>query len=262
MRHIVGTHDIALITIDTLRYDVAARLAESGETPFLARVLPGGRWERRHTPASFTYAAHHAFFAGFLPAPTAPGPHERLFAAAFPGSATSGGQTWVFEAPEVVTALAKAGYHTLCLGGVGFFNLRSPLGSVLPALFAEAHWRPEFGVTAIHGLEAQIDQLELSIAQTAAPLFTFLNIASLHQPNRHYLHGAEEDGIDSHAAALSYVDGQLPRLFRALASRGRPCFVIICSDHGTAYGEDGYLGHRIAHEVVWTVPYAQFTLEA
>src|SRR5688500_13595882 len=115
MRHLVGTHDIALITIDTLRYDVAARMVSSGETPFLAQVLPDGRWERRQSPASFTYAAHHAFFAGFLPTPTPPGAHERLFAAAFPGSETSGGQTWVFDAPEVVTALAEAGYHTLCL---------------------------------------------------------------------------------------------------------------------------------------------------
>ena len=30
--------------------------------------------------------------------------------------------------------------------------------------------------------------------------------------------------------------------------------------HGTAYGEDGFTGHRLGHEVVWTVPYAQFVL--
>lgn len=40
----------------------------------------------------------------------------------------------------------------------------------------------------------------------------------------------------------------------------RPCFVIVCSDHGTAYGEDGHTGHRIGHEVVWTVPYGEFIL--
>jgi hypothetical protein len=44
-----------------------------------------------------------------------------------------------------------------------------------------------------------------------------------------------------------------------MASR-RPCFTIVCSDHGTAYGEDGYAGHRIGHDVVWTVPYADFVL--
>jgi hypothetical protein len=267
VKRLVGTHDIALVTIDTLRFDVAQEMACGRRTPNLAAVLPGGRWERRHTPASFTYAAHHAFFAGFLPTPAGPCPdqrrHERLFAAAFPGSETSGEDTWVFDAPEVVTALAGAGYHTLCLGGVGFFNMRSALGSVLPSLFAEARWRPEFGVTEASGLGYQIKQWEesVSLLPPGKPLFTFLNISSVHQPNRHYLPGAVEDCLASHAAALSYVDGELPRLFQGLASRGRPCFVIICSDHGTAYGEGGHRGHRVAHEVVWTVPYAHFTLE-
>jgi hypothetical protein len=262
MKHLIGSHDIAFITIDTLRYDVAAELAARAGTPYLATVLPGGRWERRHSPSSFTYAAHHAFFAGFLPTPVTPGVHERLFAAAFPGSETSGAQTWVFDAPEVVTALSAVGYHTLCLGGVGFFNMRSALGGVLPSLFAEAHWRPEFGVTEARGLGYQTSQLEISIRDLPAdrPLFTFLNVSSVHQPNKHYLPGAVDDSRASHAAALSYVDSELPRLFEVLASRSRPCFVIMCSDHGTAYGEDGYRGHRVAHEVVWTVPYAHFTL--
>ena len=61
MKHLIGSHDIAFITIDTLRYDVAAELAARAGTPYLATVLPGGRWERRHSPSSFTYAAHHAF---------------------------------------------------------------------------------------------------------------------------------------------------------------------------------------------------------
>ena len=259
MRHLIGSHDIAFITIDTLRYDVAA----SSHTPCLASVLPGGVWEKRHSPASFTYAAHHAFFAGFLPTPL-DGSRERLFAASFPGSETTGTDTWVFDSADVVTALAKAGYHTLCLGGVGFFNQQSALGSVLPGLFTEAHWRPSFGVTEPDSLRHQLDQLAASQSRVplSQPLFTFLNISALHQPNKHYLPGAAADSIDSHAAALSYVDGQLPRLFSLLASRRRPCFVIICSDHGTAYGEDGQLGHRLGHEVVWTVPYAHFTLEA
>ena len=44
-------------------------------------------------------------------------------------------------------------------------------------------------------------------------------------------------------------------LFRGFARRQRPLFAIICSDHGTAYGDDGYAGHRLAHPCVWNVPY-------
>ncbi|MER7168146.1 STM4013/SEN3800 family hydrolase [Micromonospora sp. NPDC000207] len=262
MRSLIGSHDLALVTLDTLRYDVAAELASTGRTPRLTRALPGGRWERRHSPASFTYAAHHAFFAGFLPTPVTPGHHDRLYAAAFPGSETSGADTWVFEAPDLPTALAGVGYHTLCLGGVGFFNRRTPLGAVLPGLFAEAHWEPGFGVTAPDCLDAQLDRLTEVLPGVPAdrPLFTFLNVAAMHQPNRHYLPGASDDDRASHAAALEYVDSRVDRLFALLTSRSRPVFTIICADHGTAYGEDGHVGHRIGHDVVWTVPYAHFTL--
>lgn len=81
----------------------------------------------------------------------------------------------------------------------------------------------------------------------------------MHQPNHFYLPGAAADSLASHAAALEYVDRQLPPLCAALQRRG-PALCILCSDHGTAYGEDGYTGHRLGHPVVWTVPYAEFVL--
>jgi hypothetical protein len=264
MKALIDTHDVLFVTLDTLRYDVAAESLAAGRTPALAGVLPGGRWERRHSPASFTYAAHHAFFSGFLPTPVTPGPHERLFAARFAGSETSGPSTYVFDAPDLPGALAARGYHTVCLGGVGFFNPGAPLGRVLPGLFAESAWEPGFGVTAPDGFAAQVARLAEIVRKLppGKPLFSFVNVASLHQPNKHYVPGATEDDRDTHAAALAYVDSVLPRLFALVTSRGRPCQVIICSDHGTLYGEDGHTGHRVAHEHVWTVPYADFVLEA
>ncbi|GAA3242621.1 STM4013/SEN3800 family hydrolase [Dactylosporangium siamense] len=264
MKALIGSHDLLFVTLDTLRHDVAAAQLAAGRTPNLARVLPGGAWQRRHTPASFTYAAHHAFFGGFLPTPVTPGPHERPFAARFPGSTSVGGDTWEFDAADVVTGLRAAGYHTICIGGVGFFAMTSAQGGVLPALFDEAHWTRDFGVTNPSCFEAQLDRLTTVLREEKdgdGPLFTFVNVAAMHQPNRHYLPGAGEDSLASHGAALAYVDRHLPVLFGLVTSRGRPCHVIMCSDHGTAYGEDGHTGHRFAHEVVWTVPYAEFTLE-
>ena len=140
-------HDLLLIVLDTLRYDVAVAEWRGGGTPHLARRLPAG-WEERHTPGSFTYAAHQAFFAGYLPTPAAPGANPtRLFAARFAGSETTGPGTKVFDAPDLVTGLRQEGWRTVCIGGVGFFNLRNPLGRVLPGLFEEAYWEERFGVT-------------------------------------------------------------------------------------------------------------------
>jgi hypothetical protein len=259
---LVGAVDVLLVTLDTLRYDVAQALHEAGRTPTLSALLGPAGWERRHSPGSFTWAAHQSFFAGFLPTPASPGPHPRLFAAAFPGSQTTGPQTCAFDTPDIVTGLARRGYHTICVGGVGFFNKRSPLGSVLPALFAESHWAPELGVTAP---DSTAHQVALAVARLGAlprarRAFLFLNVSALHQPNRHYLPGAAEDCLESHAAALAYVDSQIPPLFEALRRRG-DTLCVLCADHGTAYGEDGYHGHRLGHEVVWTVPYAELLLQ-
>ena len=263
MRQIVGQRDLLLITLDTLRFDAAQQCFERGELPVLAEHLPPGGWERRHTPGSFTYAAHAAFFAGFLPTPARPGPHPRLFALDFEGSETTASATYVFrDRADIVSGLRDAGYRTICIGGVGFFNKRNPLGSQFPDLFDESHWDPAYGVTAQDSTERQValacERLR-SEESRGRRCFVFINISALHQPNRHYLSGADNDSYDSHCAALRYVDGALAPLLAALRARGG-AFAIVCSDHGTAYGEDGFHGHRLAHDTVMTVPYAHFLL--
>ncbi|HEY1187551.1 MAG TPA: STM4013/SEN3800 family hydrolase [Gemmata sp.] len=257
----VGTHDVLFITLDTLRYDVAADLHERGRTPNLSAVLPPGGWERRHTPGSFTFAAHAAFFAGFLPTPARPGRHTRLFALRFPGSETTSDETAVFDAPDIVSGFRARGYHTICIGGVGFFNKLTPLGTVLPSLFDESHWAPELGVTDPRSTENQVALALQRLADLPRErrALLFINVSALHQPNRSYLEGAVDDTIESHAAALEYADGALGPLFAGLRARG-PWLAVVCSDHGTAYGEDGYAGHRLAHPTVWDVPYAEFLL--
>ncbi len=91
-------------------------------------------------------------------------------------------------------------------------------------------------------------------------LFLFINISALHQPNYFYLPGATRDSLASHGAALECLDGQVGRLWQIVGDRC-PTFCIVCSDHSTAYGENGYIGHRVSHPVVWTVPYAEFVLK-
>jgi len=261
MRAIVGSHDLVMITLDTLRFDVAEELCAAGRTPNLARLLPGGRWEKRHSPGSFTYAAHAAFFAGFLPTPSSPGRHPRLFAMRFEGSETTDRSTCVLDAADLPTGLRALGYHSICVGGVGFFNLQNPLGRALPSLFDESHWSPELGVREPRSTENQVRVACEALARVPADqrAFLFLNVSALHQPNHFYLPGKTKDDRSTHAAALEYVDSQLPSLVGALRRRG-PSFWIVCSDHGTAYGEDGYEGHRLAHPVVWEVPYAELAL--
>lgn len=255
----IGSHDVLFVVLDALRCDVAVEALAAGRTPNLARVLPGGAWEERHSPGTFTFAAHQAFFAGFLPTPARPGRHERLVAARFAGSETTGPRTAVFDAPDIVSGLAGRGYHTVCVGGVGFFNKLTPLGNVLPGMFAESYWDEAMGVTGRRSTEIQVRLAERILRElpVGRRVFLFINVSALHQPNCLWTPGTSEDSKETQADALAYVDGWLPVLFDAIRRRGA-ALVVVCSDHGTAYGEGGFVGHRVAHPVVWTVPYAEF----
>lgn len=262
MADLVGTADIVWVTLDTLRYDVAARLWAEGRTPYLRSLVPGG-WERRHTPGSFTYAAHHAFLAGFLPTP-ADDPHApRAWAVRFAGSETTGADCFVTDRPSIPEGLAAVGYATVVTGGVGFFNPDTPLGSVLPGLFQHRRWSPRTGVTDPDCLGHQVSALAGLLGSLGdSPVFALVNVAALHQPNCHYLPGRAVDDLDTHAAALKYVDRRLPDLVALFDARPRPTFWVLMSDHGTCYGadghsDDGYTGHRLAHPATWTVPYAE-----
>lgn len=256
MNAIVGASDIVFVVLDTLRFDVARDAMAAGETPNLARIV--GPWERRLTPACFTYAAHHAFFAGFLPVPDAPGIHPRAFACAFEGSQTIDARTRVFDTPDIVSGLAGLGYRTVCIGGVGFFNPETPLGRVLPSFFQESHFDRSLGVTDPDSARHAFALGARVIRETPENrrLFLYVNVAAIHQPNHFYLSRDRGDDLQSHRAALRYVDGCLPVLEEAIAER-RQVFGIFCSDHGTAYGEEGFVGHRAPHPVVNAVPYGE-----
>ena len=260
MNDIVGSHSILFATFDTLRYDVAVKAFSEGTTPNLTKMIPQG-WEERHTPGTFTWAAHQAFFSGFLPTPARPGKHPRLFAAEFEGSETTTENTFVFEAADIVSGLRTLNYRTICIGGVGFFNKQTALGNAMPSLFEESYWSREFGVTDPESARNKFSFAAKWIRRLKKEekFFMFINISAIHQPNYFYKAGESGDSLATHRSALEYVDSCLPVLTESLTSHGNT-FCILCADHGTAYGEDGYTGHRLSHPVVLTVPYAEAIL--
>ncbi|MGB6299953.1 MAG: radical SAM protein, partial [Rivularia sp. (in: cyanobacteria)] len=171
INQIISTHDIVFITLDTLRYDIATELLAQNRTPNLAKVLPNG-WEKRHSPGNFTYASHQAFFAGFLPTPVTPGIHPRLFALKFSGSTTTTEKTCVLEGENIVKGLARKGYHTVCIGGVGFFNKQNPLSNVIPSMFAESYWNrvthnQDFVTQYVNTLQKQAKHVKAALGKSS-----------------------------------------------------------------------------------------------
>jgi hypothetical protein len=117
------------------------------------------------------------------------------------------------------------------------------------------------GVTSATSTERQVELAcdRLTSLPSSQRVFLFVNVPALHQPNCIFAPPATQDSPDTQAAALAYVDRHLPPLFEAMARRA-PVLCLITSDHGTAYGEDGYWGHRLGPYTVWTIPYAEFVL--
>ncbi len=259
MNRVIGRANLLFVTFDSLRFDVAALALDAGKTPEIGRWIGAGGWEKRESPGTFTLASHSAFFHGFLPTSAERPGAPRILALAYQGARTIDENTFVFEdAPDIIRGCAGLGYKTICVGGVGFFSKRNPLGEVLPGYFEESVWTEEMGVTAPGSTAAQVDWAVRRLARLEADrqVLLFVNISATHVPHHHYC-GAAVDCAASQTAALAYVDSQLGPLMAAMTARG-PLFGLFCADHGEAYGEDGRYGHRIAHPSVTTVPYAQF----
>ena len=263
MEQVVGRCDILFVCLDTLRYDAAIAEEKGGGTPVLNRY---GAWEKRQAPGNFTYPSHHAIFSGFLPSKDEArsiAEQEMLF---FPRSMGMGKAiprgSYGFDASNLVEGLHGDGYDTWCVGGVAFFDKRSAMGRVFPSFFEKSYWNPSFSCPVKESTGNQVDFILKRLEQNTDPrkIFLYLNVCAIHYPNYFYLDGAGGDSLESHRAALVYVDGQLGRLFDGWKKGRGETFVICCSDHGTCYGEDGCQFHGINHPMVNTVPYKHFLL--
>ncbi len=263
MNQVVGVWDILFICLDTLRYDVAAQEEEAGTTPVLNRY---GAWEKRQAPGNFTYPSHHAMFAGFFPCDygaRSMADREFLF---FPKQVGLGKKApegaYGFTGGTIMEGLEEEGYDTWCVGGVAFFDKRSDVGKVFPGYFKKSYWNPSFSCPVKDSTKNQVDFIlkKLSASPGEQRIFLYLNVDAIHYPNYFYVKGNTHDNLESHGAALRYVDGELGRLFDGWKKMRGGAFVICCSDHGTCYGEDGCQFHGINHPAVDAIPYKHFFL--
>lgn len=263
MNEIVGNCDILFVCLDTLRYDIAIQEQNNDTTPNINRY---GKWSKCHAPGNYTFPSHMAMFTGSLPSPAEPTPlyeRERLFV---PRENAASGKnhpySFLFEGDSFIRGLEYAGYLTVCVGGVGFFNKRTPINKILPGFFMESYWNTKFACHIKESFENQIDFIEnkLSKISKEQKVFMYLNVDSIHYPNAFYVDGKKNDDATTHAAALRYVDSHIQKLFDIFSKRGKT-FCIMCSDHGSCYGEDGYHFHCHSHDIVNTVPYKHFFID-
>ena len=272
-----GARDLVVVVLDSLRYD--SWLA----APPRSLAAFGGA-ERRFSYASWTAPSHYNLMMGLMPhaSPThvhASDAYQREFLRyrdrlAVPGIEFRRLLPSLFLPTYLKHAL---GYRTHARVSMPVLNPYTPLnrdfdsyelmpahndlGAIVGELSFEegrpSFWLLNAGEThypytypgsggeelphlaGVHGVVRRLD--EIATSGTAAA--EFFNDATLRELR------------ERQVAALEHVDGVLERLLAAVPDG---TWLIVTSDHGELFGEDGYFGHGpIAHEKVLEVPFVE-----
>jgi hypothetical protein len=255
-----GRRDLVILTLDALRWDVAAAVLKAGETPNLAALLGPAGWSRREAPGTFTLPSHEAIFAGFFPTDPADPGAARPVAVRFPGSRSVGASTLRLDAPCVIRGYRSRGYLTICVGGTSFFDPSLPLARGFTDRFERALFTREMGVASPISPRAQFDAAAEALAGADRPTLLFVNVSATHPPTRIFARGHAADSTVTQAAALRAVDRAIAPLIEVIRRRGGAS-LIVGADHGTCFGDDGRVGHRFAHPKVWEVPWAEVEVD-
>jgi hypothetical protein len=256
-----------VITLDSLRWDVF----NEARIPFLRSL---GAWKKGFTQGTYTFPAHMSFFMGKLPQTTDHTPFYDTVAHRVNGAGLLPRQLQYFrlENPEaarpgavaltgrnIVEGYRRRGYATIGSGGVSWFNPEQLAGRYLTEHFEHFAFfgGPQHGSHA--SARRQIDWALWTLQNQTRPCFLFLNFGETHHRFVHegcawfdepFEYGDAGECRRRQRACLEYLDGQIARLFEHLHDYD----LVICSDHGEAFGEDGLWEHGFYHPVIMEVP--------
>jgi len=250
---------LLLITLDSCRWDTF----ESTPTPNIDAV---GTPHRVMAPSHFTFGSHAAMFVGFTPGdglrsePIVNPKFGKLVRLDGGGTASSGRDRFLLRGGSIMDGFNRLGYITAGSGAVKWFDDGSLAGAGLVRdfqhyLYAGNCW----------SLGRQLGFLADKVGGARQPVFCFLNVGETHVPYWH--EGAAWDrgtvtcrafaeGNDRTESArrqgecLRFVDRALGPMLAAFANAN----IMVCGDHGDAWGEDGAWEHGFHHPKVLEVP--------
>jgi hypothetical protein len=256
----VHPESVLLLTLDSCRYDTFA----AADLPNLRRVGP---LHAASAPSTFTFGSHMAMWVGFTPGvagsaePYVNPKLARVFKLAGGGAWMSGHEPFVrLEGSTIVDGFNRLGYHTIGSAAMQWFDPETDTANPLIRDFDTFAYASEG-----HEAEAQVAWVCAELDARTGPAFVFLNVGETHVP---YVHagapwadepapcvpfGEHNDAAECRrrqTACLEWLDGVLSPLVEAFADAN----VILCGDHGDAWGEDGLWEHGIHHPKVIEVP--------
>lgn len=274
-----GARNLVVVVLDSLRYD--SWLAAS--PAHLARL---GTVERRWSYASWTAPSHYNMLMGLLPHPS---PTHVYASEYYKQDFVRYSDRLGVEGIEFRKFLPSIYLPTFLRNSLGYRTHAMVSMPVLNPHTAVNHDFDSYELMPSHNdMAAMVDRLHF---EDDRPAFYLLNVGETHYPYAlpdedpsEWPHisgvhgvfkrldddvasgrvGTSEDFFDSRRLeqlkerqikAVSYLDGVFERLFDLLPEN---TWVVVTSDHGELFGEDGYFGHGpIMHEKVFEVPYVE-----
>jgi hypothetical protein len=256
----VAPTSFLFLTLDSCRYDTFV----SATTPNLDRV---GELHLAMAPANYTYASHAAMFTGFTPGvfgmtePFVNPKFGRIFKMARPEALNTRRNFVTLEGANIVDGFRRLGHHAIGTGAAGWFDPEVPTAHVLTRFF-DSYFYPGNPCSLRRQLEFVHGELD---AVADGPVFVFVNIGETHVP--YYHEGAswspqvnpcvpfatDNDAAECRRrqrACLEWVDAELGPLLNRFAGAN----MLVCADHGDAWGEGGLWEHGIHHQKVLEVP--------
>ncbi len=244
------THNVLLVTLDSLRFDVAMAADTPQLYQWFHRYGTHRRWVLTYAPATYTLPSHASMFIpGIFPENRELSGYYNRYSQSMIRTRSveaRGAREGVnFNAPSIVQGFHQQGFRTLGVGGVGWFNTATATAHHLTDLFAEFVFEDRFDEDHPDAFAHQVARIQALMDDR--PTFLFVNVASTHWPYCRF-----SPDFDGQRAALEYVDQHISALLQA-AQGPRELFAIVCSDHGEVFGLGGR-GHGFYHKKVMEVP--------
>jgi len=275
----VNEKSFLFITLDSCRYDAF----ENADVPNMKKIGP---LHKAEAPSYFTFSSHTAMFVGFTPGiaqvnkPYLNPKFGKILKMVNTDAKTSflkqktkkirkmisgeiqpkGNEFITLSGENIIQGFNNLGYITIGTGSVNWFNPETDGAQPLIKDFRYYSFPGRYNF-----LEQQLEWVNAKIQEHSdKPLFIFINVGETHVP--YYYNGANWDrenrcvafGTNNDAEicrmrqtkCLEFIDEKIGRLLEKFADAS----VLICSDHGDCWGEDGLWEHGFHHEKVITVP--------
>ncbi|MBI3512281.1 MAG: sulfatase-like hydrolase/transferase [Bacteroidetes bacterium] len=253
-----------IVTIDSCRWDTFC----SANMPY---IKGKSSFRKAYSQGTYTLPSHKSIYQGILPSVYEKIPYYNRFAKSLfrinnREVATNSLVTFRGGTKNIIEGFNEKKYFTLGIGAMEWFRHIELTDGF-----------QKFFYTAINA-KKQCEIFFETISKIKEPFFALINFGETHEPYeygrqieptlnsrsrmRSFInYGFLQDEMNKQISACEYLDLMFTDLICNIEKTiSRGTVVIICSDHGECFGEDGLYGHGFYHQKIIEVPLGIFEI--